>query len=345
MALEGSLKEFSLADILQLLYFQKKTGVLILQGRQDKVRLHFNKGNIVGAESRKRDAENRLGRVLVKRGVVTAQQLQAAVEKQKSEGRKFGAVLVNEGYATPEQVQEVITFQINEALAQLFSWQEGKYEFVPQSIPMDNDIGVSLDTQHVLMEGLRLVDEWSQLKGRVDIETVFERRDSASYEPSPEEEKVLAYVDGENDVAAVAELSGVDSFQVSVLLLGLMDKKVVKKKILDETTQMFAAPPRRVRRIPGLAFFLMVLTMAALAVSVLVFLRYPSDLRLHEAGQQLYALRLTAETSKVRTGTYPPSLKATDPWGTPVLYAREGRGFVIKSAGPDGKPGTADDLP
>ena len=35
MALEGSLREFGLADILQLLYFQRKTGVLVLEGRMD----------------------------------------------------------------------------------------------------------------------------------------------------------------------------------------------------------------------------------------------------------------------------------------------------------------------
>jgi len=36
MALEGSLKDFGLADILQLIYFQRKTGVLVLDGKQTR---------------------------------------------------------------------------------------------------------------------------------------------------------------------------------------------------------------------------------------------------------------------------------------------------------------------
>ena len=64
MALEGSLKDFGLADILQLIFFQRKTGVLTLEGRLDKVRLLFIDGNIVGAESKRRMEANRLGKVL-----------------------------------------------------------------------------------------------------------------------------------------------------------------------------------------------------------------------------------------------------------------------------------------
>ena len=53
MALEGSLRDFGLADILQLIFFQRKTGALVLESRIDRVRLLFVEGNIVGAESRK----------------------------------------------------------------------------------------------------------------------------------------------------------------------------------------------------------------------------------------------------------------------------------------------------
>ncbi len=70
MALEGSLTDFGLADILQLIYFQKKTGNLTLTGRMDRFRLQFVDGNIVSAESQKRLEEGRLGRILFKKGLL-----------------------------------------------------------------------------------------------------------------------------------------------------------------------------------------------------------------------------------------------------------------------------------
>ncbi|MEK6652527.1 MAG: DUF4388 domain-containing protein, partial [Nitrospirota bacterium] len=79
MALEGSLKEFGLADILQLIYFQRKTGILTLEGRMDKVRLLFYEGNIVLADSKRRVEANRLGKVLVKKGILKEEDLQKAL--------------------------------------------------------------------------------------------------------------------------------------------------------------------------------------------------------------------------------------------------------------------------
>jgi hypothetical protein len=52
MALEGLLQEFGLADILQLIYFQKKTGVLNIVGKLDNIDLGFVDGFITGLKSR-----------------------------------------------------------------------------------------------------------------------------------------------------------------------------------------------------------------------------------------------------------------------------------------------------
>ena len=71
MALEGTLRDFSFADILQLIFFQKKTGALIIQSRQDKIRILFHEGNIVGADSRARVQDRRLVWILAKRGILT----------------------------------------------------------------------------------------------------------------------------------------------------------------------------------------------------------------------------------------------------------------------------------
>jgi len=62
MALEGFLQEFGLADILQLIYFQRKTGVLHIEGA-DKIKISFSDGNIVGFRSRKRIEGKKFGNI------------------------------------------------------------------------------------------------------------------------------------------------------------------------------------------------------------------------------------------------------------------------------------------
>ena len=51
MALKGTLRDFSLADIFQLIGIQRKTGVLTLKSDKDVVTVSFVDGNVVAADS------------------------------------------------------------------------------------------------------------------------------------------------------------------------------------------------------------------------------------------------------------------------------------------------------
>ena len=68
MALQGTLKDFSLADIFQLIGIQRKTGVLTLKSAQETATVAFVEGQVVGADSTLRRLEDRLGTVLAKTG-------------------------------------------------------------------------------------------------------------------------------------------------------------------------------------------------------------------------------------------------------------------------------------
>src|ERR1043166_9921589 len=80
MALEGTLRDFSLADIFQLIGLQRKTGVLTLRGKDDTVTVTFLDGKVVAADSLNRRLETRLGSVLMKSGLLTQDQLNRALD-------------------------------------------------------------------------------------------------------------------------------------------------------------------------------------------------------------------------------------------------------------------------
>ncbi|GAB4390577.1 MAG: hypothetical protein Kow0025_23560 [Thermodesulfovibrionales bacterium] len=341
MALEGSLKEFGLADILQLLYFQRKTGVLTVQSRLDRVKLLFNEGNVVGAESKKRDTASRLGRVLQKRGLLSADDLHDVVEEQKKTGARLGAILINKGLVSPEDIKEVLEFQLAETVMQLFSWKEGRYEFLPQAVPLDRDLPVSLDTQHFLMEGLRMLDEWSVMSGKISLDSLFGRTSEAGDELlSPEEREVIRHLDGKTDVTAIADLTGLESFQVSKILLGLAERGLIRKEELKEEAPALRAAPAR--RLWGLLPPL--LLAAALAISVLAWLPLGLGLDRFRALQEISGLRFSIEAYREAQGRYPASVDRKDPWGNPYIYEDREDGFRLLSPGPDGRPGTSDDV-
>ena len=95
MALEGTLRDFSLADILQLISLQHKTGLLTVRGSADTVTLGFLDGMMVSAESSAQRLDTRLGTVLVKTRRLTVEALARALEMQAQTLQRLGLSLIH----------------------------------------------------------------------------------------------------------------------------------------------------------------------------------------------------------------------------------------------------------
>ncbi len=345
MALEGSLKEFGLADILQLIYYQRKTGVLTVESTFDRVRLLFYEGNIVFAESGKH-GETRIGRILVKKGLVTEKELGEALEEQKKTGARLGSVLLKNNCISRDELKETLTSQFTELVSYLFTWRQGHYEFRPQGVPIDKDVPISLDTQQILMEGLRILDEWSLVEGKITLESVFCRTQVAAEGLSPEEQEVIRRIDGECDVSEIASLTGLDNFQTSKALLSLFEKGAIEKKKAPEETK---SSSKAGRKLPAL--FLEGVFAFTFVVALVVALsgNYPRKSKAFQASEELDRLRSMIEVYKTENGQYPDKLEKianmTDPWGNYYYYSAASQtGFTLFSFGPDGTPNSGDEV-
>ncbi len=348
MALEGSLKDFGLADILQLIYFQRKTGILTLDGRMDKVRLLFIDGNISGAESKRRIDDNRLGKILLKKGHIKDADLKTALEDQQTSGNKLGNILVQKNLADREIIRSILESQITETVIQIFEWKHGSYEFTSQGVPQDKEFPFSIDTQHLLMEGLRIVDEWSLIKGKLTLDTVFAKKADAHADLSDYESEILSFVDGENDVSTIIDLSSGDNFEVSKTLLSLMEKGMVEVAeaapvVTERRSVTVKRPSVRLTYLPAAAVvFSVLLSFTA------VFLQQGSILRTLKASETIDDIRFRVEVYHQQHAEYPNALdliySGTDPWGKPYIYSVSDNSYFIASAGADGQEGTGDDV-
>src|SRR5262245_48269900 len=129
MALEGTLRDFSLADIFQLIGIQKKTGVLTLKYDGEVVTVSFLNGNVVTADSLKKKLEDRLGAVLVRSGRLSDKQLHQALKIQKETLKRLGHILVDGRYIGETDLREALRLQITQIVYRLFRWKDGDYHF------------------------------------------------------------------------------------------------------------------------------------------------------------------------------------------------------------------------
>jgi hypothetical protein len=140
MALKGTLKDFGIADILQLIGQQQKSGTLRLTTKDQEVNVGFRDGSIVKAESSTRKKKDLIGAMLVRAGLITEAQLETALDTQRRTLKRLGDVLVSLNMISPERFQQMMQLQITETLYRLFSWKTGLYEFVQGEVEVDSEL-------------------------------------------------------------------------------------------------------------------------------------------------------------------------------------------------------------
>lgn len=178
MALSGTLGDFQVPDILQLISLQKKTGYLTLKASESEiVTITFLDGMVVGADSLNKRIEERLGHVLTKSGKLTREELTKALEIQKRTLQRLGYILVSEGFIEKETLRHALAIQMQQTIYRLFRWKSGSYNFQPQDqVDWDKDNVEPMNTESIMMEGVRIVDEWPLIEKKIpNFDVVFEK--------------------------------------------------------------------------------------------------------------------------------------------------------------------------
>ncbi len=304
MALEGTLKDFSLADIFQLIGIQQKTGVLTLKSEEDVVTVSFESGSVVSADSQKKKLEDLLGSVLVKSGRITESQLQNALRIQKRTLQRLGHILIQERLITHDDLREALRLQITQVVYRLFRWKEGDYSFKQESsIEYDQEHFTPLSAESILMEGIRMIDEWPIIEKKIrSVDMVFARSKpsapvSIRYEEEEEEDvlgaaiagarpaesprqevppdavvmsdkeaKVYEKIDGQRTVQELIDRAGLGDFETCRTLYDLLARGIVQE-VYPETGRPATASAPRAKASPILwnTFTALLLLAAALS--------------------------------------------------------------------------------
>ncbi|NVJ05826.1 DUF4388 domain-containing protein [Myxococcus sp. AM001] len=262
MSLQGTLKDFGIGDILQLIGQQQKTGTLHVRARDQEVRIGFNDGHIIKAESVTRKRKELIGAMLVRSELITETQLEAALETQRRTLKRLGDVLVSSQALTAERFQAMMQLQATETLYRLFTWKSGTYEFVQEPVEPDAEAIHPLRAETVLMEGFRMVDEWPVIRQKIHRDDLTFERIKALPQPraeeggelgaiGPAERRIYDELSPGRDLRKLVDISCLGEFETCKALYNLVKGEYVRPILPEGAPAPVPGDQRLLVRVAG----------------------------------------------------------------------------------------------
>jgi hypothetical protein len=260
MAFKGTLREFKVPDILQLISLQKKTGILTFNSQEGFITLIFEDGLIVGIDAFPKKLEMRVGNVFVKQEIISEEMLQRALAIQKRTNQKVGEILIGMGLIDEKIIPEVLKIQATQIVLSLFNWKKGEYnfkvlDFVEKNLRLFTPIAVD----NLIMEGVQMLDEWPLIKKTIASEDIvfepvflgnkkislvseydddLQGKDPSVLYLTETEVNLLKYINGKNSVKDIVELGLFTEYKIYKNLFNLFNKGLMKKKEKTEIQEI-----------------------------------------------------------------------------------------------------------
>lgn len=154
MTITADIVDLTVADFMMLLAHSQKTGQLVFENGHDRLKLAFRNGNIVYAAST--GVRETVGAMLVRRGLIDEEQLEAALKRQKAgDGTALlGQILIEMGALEAEDLNKIVYLQFQNVIREALGWTDGIGTYTSMDIP---DLGeVRVDPHEVILEtGIR----------------------------------------------------------------------------------------------------------------------------------------------------------------------------------------------
>jgi hypothetical protein len=261
LALEGTLRDFSVADIFQLIGLQRKSGVLTVKREGEVVTVSFAEGAVVAADTLHRPLEDRLGTVLVKSGKLTEARLNEALAVQSKTLQRLGFILLQKRFIESDDLARALNSQITHVVYRLFRWRAGDYHFSQETeVEYDREYFVPIPAENILLESARIADEWPTIERRIpSFDLIFHPLEEAPetaeapsvYEQdidfellggesgaapiaktvrlAPDELEVYRLVDGQRTVQEVIDSTDLGEFDTCRVLCQLLDRHLIRQ--------------------------------------------------------------------------------------------------------------------
>jgi hypothetical protein len=320
MALSGSLREFALSEILQLLSSQRKTGSLRLTRGSDMRVVYLLEGRIASMRDRGYSAEDPLARFLRRVHRLSEEQMRGIASIHAESNRDLVDLLLNGRYIEREELAVLYERMVLDVLHEILAWEDGTYSFSNVS-PPESALQVSLSTESMLMEAVRRTDELKRYRAKLtDPSLVLGLKEL----PDPDallgedEKELFGLVDGLRTLGEVVSEAPFTDFEAYEALFRLIEAgwiEIQGRRAPEQVTE--EAPTARAGLHASWRTEAMLAGACALLVLVVQVLAWKSTPRPPSGpSADVYAalgmrdVRAAIEAEHARTGSYPGTLAA-----------------------------------
>jgi hypothetical protein len=161
--LDGNLETLGLQATLKMLALSGKTGVLQVSSGQERLAIFLDSGHIIDLEEPGLPQPDLLDMFRLLGRLSRAQ----ALELRQSMPGHLGAALDylrHAGVLSPAELQQRVEFRVIQAISRAVRWERGRFEFHGDIANIQARTGAvrPLSVDHVLLEALKVADEWGR---------------------------------------------------------------------------------------------------------------------------------------------------------------------------------------
>ncbi len=190
MVLKGSIGTFDIIAIIQMVTSQQVTGVLHIKGpeKNDAFEIIIEKGMIVRATPVSETPVKYIAERLRSAGLLESGQYKVLMSGIKKEN--INEADIPKRFSVPVSFIKRLVLSITyESLHRMYALKGGTYEFEPKTVDYDRQLFESMNTEFVLMESSRIVDEIVHSNWMYDDAVIFKRAEGRKQEQQTHADK------------------------------------------------------------------------------------------------------------------------------------------------------------
>ena len=239
MTIRSSIRELGVFDLFQILHLHRKTGRLIISEIQGggEAQVLFKDGSVCFAAIHEKVAGS-MESLLFEWGILDQESLER-VERELENYESLFACLEGEGIATRTYLENYVTTRVRECVYEIFKLESGECLFIEEDRDERRELLLHLNTENLILEAARRIDEWSNIRSKVPSRHSVFRLCEVSKEGQqqlnlkPREWEILSLIDGARSVDEVNSEVGGELFSTSKLIYGLIVMGVIE--VVDDS--------------------------------------------------------------------------------------------------------------
>lgn len=248
--MRGELGTFSVAEILQLIGSQEKSGVLRVKSKGKSGVIFFESGKVISTRERRQGTRDPFLFYLHENSAIGLEDLNKVMEIRQSDGGDTVDILLGEKIVDKNTMAEKLSQYATQTLETVVKWETGTYDFsASDDGNSDTDLMKPLRLEAILMEALRRKDEVEEIRKFLPS---FDTRIKIC-EPNIEElqlddddASVLILIDGRKSIDEILEESAageVETLDILEKLFALGVVSIAERQALPG--RMMASSPVR----------------------------------------------------------------------------------------------------